>query len=253
MSYYSIYFSPTGGTKKVMEILTEELPVENRVDLSVPHTDYSSFYFKPEDICLIGMPSYGGRVPAVALERLKQMQVDKTLAVLVVVFGNRAYDDTLLELKNEAAACGFQVYAAIAAVAEHSIMRQFGEGRPDQQDKAELKKYAETIKNLAEHKEKIKEFQVPGHTPYRKYDGVPMKPKADKTCTHCGICAEKCPVEAIPENAPESVDKDRCISCMRCISVCPQHARKLSKTILFAASQKMKKACSDRKQNELFL
>jgi len=253
MSVYSMYFSPTGGTKKVMDILTEGLSVDSRIDLSAADADYSTYSFTNEDVCLIGVPSFGGRVPSIALERMRKMRANGAMAVLLVVFGNRAYDDTLLELKNEASACGYTVGAAVAAVAEHSIMRQYGVGRPDAQDEAELRQYSKEIEELITNRKNVKDFTVPGNSQYRDYSGVPFKPKADKSCTKCGLCAEKCPVQAIPHDDPASLDKEKCISCMRCITICPQNARKLNKTVLFAASQAMKKAFEGRKQNELYL
>lgn len=253
MSVYSMYFSPTGGTKRVMDILTEGLSIDSRIDLSIADADYSAYSFRPEDVCLIGAPSFGGRVPAIALERMRQMRTNGAMAVLVVVFGNRAYDDTLLELKNEASACGFTIGAAVTAVAEHSIMRQYGEGRPDAQDEAELRQFSKEIAGLIANRENAKDFTVPGNPTYTKYDGVPFKPKADKACTKCGVCAEKCPVQAIPQDDPASLNGEKCISCMRCIAVCPQNARKLNKAVLFAASQAMKKAFAGRKLNELYL
>ena len=253
MSVYSMYFSPTGGTKNVMDILSEELSADTQIDLSVPDADYGTYSFKDEDVCLIGVPSYGGRVPSIVLERIRRMRPNGALAVVIVVFGNRAYDDTLLELKNEVEACGFQVGAAAAAVAEHSIMRQFGAGRPDAEDKNELCRFAKAIGELTTNRKNIKEFKVPGNFPYKEYGGVPFKPKAKNSCTQCGLCAEKCPVQAIPKDNLPSVDEMKCISCMRCVSDCPQQARKLNKAVLFAASQSMKKVCSGRKENELFL
>lgn len=136
------------------------------------------------------------------------MVVNDTMAVLVVVFGNRAYDDTLLELKNEASA----VSAAIAAVAEHSIMRKYGKGRPDSQDEMELRQFSKKITELITNKKSEMDFVVPGNSQYRKYNGVPFKPKADKACTKCGVCAEKCPVQAIPQNNPASLDKKSAFS-----------------------------------------
>jgi ferredoxin len=255
MSVYSLYFSPTGGTKKVLDILTDELSVDVQIDLSERGDDYGAYHFDKEDVCIIGVPSFGGRVPGVALERMKQMQVEGALAVVLVVFGNRAYDDTLLELKNEANACGFTVAAAIAAVAEHSIMRQFGEGRPDNNDEEILRNYANALKELIAHKEKARDFQVPGNKPYKAYGGVPLKPKANKSCIRCGRCSEKCPVGAIPGDNPSSLNGSKCVSCMRCIAICPQHARKLKKVVLFVISQiiNIKKAFVSRKANELYL
>lgn len=253
MSVYSMYFSPTGGVKKVMDILTEELSIDKQIDLSAADIDYSAYSFTEEDVCLIGVPSFGGRVPSVVLERLRQTRANGAMAVLVVVFGNRAYDDTLLELKNETSACGYMVGAAVAAVAEHSIMRQYGKGRPDTQDEMELRQFSKEIAKLITNRKNAKDFTVPGNSQYSKYSGVPFKPKADNACTKCGQCAEKCPVQAIPRDNPASLDEKKCISCMRCITVCPQNARKLNKTVLFAASQAMKKAFVDRKQNEMYL
>lgn len=254
MNYYSIYFSPTGGTKRVMDILSGELAEKHTdIDISAPDADYSVYTFGPEDVCLIGVPSFGGRVPAIALEHLRCMNADSTKAVLVTAFGNRAYDDTLLELKNEASARGFIVTAAVAAVTEHSIMHQYGKARPDTDDEKELRQFAVSIREKLNRPGNAELAGIPGNEPYREYNGVPLKPRAGKTCTHCGKCASLCPVLAIPLDRPSETDHERCISCMRCIAVCPSHARSLNSAILLASGQMLKKACSGRKPNELII
>lgn len=253
MSVYSIYFSPTGKTKKVMEILGKEFRKDEDIDLTDSTGDYSKIILTKDDFCLIAVPVFGGRVPAVALERMKRMQVSGSKAVIVAAYGNRAYDDTLLELKNELVPCGFQIISAIAAVTEHSIMHQFGTGRPDEQDVQELIRFANKIKERMNSEKEAADVKVPGNSDYREYNGVPFKPQADKKCTQCGICALQCPVGAIAKDNPKVTDDKKCISCMRCVAICPQEARNLNKAVLFVASQKMKKACSGRKKNELFL
>lgn len=253
MGIYSMYFSPTGGTKKVMDILTESLSVDGYIDLSAADADYGAYSFTAEDLCLIGVPSFGGRVPAVVLERLRRIKAKGATAVIVVVFGNRAYDDTLLELKNEAGACGYRVIGAAAAVAEHSIIRRYAKGRPDAQDEIELRQFSKEIAEAVKSGKDAKAFTVPGNPQYREYDGVPFKPKANRSCVKCGLCAENCPVGAIPKNAPESLDKEKCISCMRCVAICPHNARRFNRIALFAVGQAMKKAFAGRKQNELYL
>lgn len=253
MTVYSLYFSPTGGTKKVMDILSEELDVTQRIDLSAATENYSKYEFLKEDVCLIGVPSFGGRVPEAALAALKQMQVTETKAILVVVYGNRAYDDTLLELKNEIVTYGFRPAAAIAAVAEHSIMARFGTGRPDASDMKELSTYACQLKKCIDDGQLKEDITVPGNYPYREYSGVPFKPSAGRKCRKCGLCVTKCPVSAISKENPAATDGKKCISCMRCITVCPEKARSLNKLMLSVAAKKMEKVCSTRKKNELFI
>ena len=132
MKVYQISFSPTGGTKKVADILTNVLGSEmETVDLTNARGDFGSVALTKEDIAVIAMPSYGGRVPAPATERLAKVQGNGARAVLVCVYGNRAYEDTLVEMLDTAKQAGFTVIAAVAAIAEHSIARQFATGRPD--------------------------------------------------------------------------------------------------------------------------
>ena len=117
-----------------------------RSDLTDSKTDFSGISLKEEDAALIAVPSYGGRVPETAVKRLSQIKGNGAKAILVCVYGNRAYEDTLAELEDTAKAAGFRITAAVAAVAEHSIARQFAAGRPDSQDQAQLTEFAGKIR-----------------------------------------------------------------------------------------------------------
>lgn len=180
------------------------------------------------------------------------MKGNRARVISVAVYGNRAYDDTLLELQDVLSEAGFCPVAAIAAVAEHSIMHQFAAGRPDAEDRKELTGFADRIRRGIQAGKLRNVPVVPGNRPYRTYGGVPMKPRSGRSCTKCKVCAAKCPVGAIPADMPMSTDHDRCITCMRCIKVCPQKNRSVSKVLVAAGAQKLKKACKDRKKNELF-
>ena len=253
MKLYDIVFSPTGGTKKVADDLTGALEGDViTVDLTDSKQNFQTVQLNREDIAVISVPSYGGRVPAVAAERLGMVHGNGARAILICVYGNRAYEDTLVELEDAAKQAGFQVIAAVAAIAEHSIARQFAAGRPDEQDAARLSDFAKQIQHKLSA-EDTSEPAIPGNRPYKKAGGAGMVPKATKDCTNCGICAAECPVQAIDQENSKKVDEKACISCMRCISVCPQDARKVNPVMLSAASLMLKKVCSERKECELFL
>ena len=248
MNVVEIVFSPTGGTEKVARIIGKhwsEDPV--KIDLSDANIHFTKCKVTQQDMALIAMPSFGGRAPAVAIERLKQISGNGAKCTLVCVYGNRAYEDTLVEMEDAAKECGFQVVAAIAAVAEHSIMPQYAAIRPDVSDEKQLEQFAHQIANKSEVCNSI-----PGSRPYKKAGGAGLVPKPDKSCAGCGLCAEKCPTQAI-ETIRFSADGKRCISCMRCLKLCPQNARKINGMMVSAAALAIKKACSVRKENELFL
>ena len=98
MSIYAIYFSPTGGTEKIVTFIAEQFGVYQSIDLCEKTSDLTND-FSEEDLCIIGVPSFGGRVPAIALERIKALSGNNATAILITVYGNRAYEDTLIELK----------------------------------------------------------------------------------------------------------------------------------------------------------
>ena len=118
MSVYTITFSPTGGTKKAADRLAAAFgPEVQEIDLTARETDYSRISFGDGDVCVVAVPSYGGRVPAAAVSRLAQMNGTGANAVLMAVYGNRAYEDTLSELKDVLVRAGFRCIAAVGAVA----------------------------------------------------------------------------------------------------------------------------------------
>lgn len=253
MKIHEICFSPTGGTKRVATILSQALAEDTvEIDLTARDVDFGRVALTREDVALIAVPSYSGRVPAVAAERLAAMHGNGARAVLVCVYGNRAYEDTLVELRDVVCEAGFRVIAAVAAVAEHSIVRQYAAGRPDAEDEAALRDFAARIRQKLDQGD-LGEPEIPGNRPYRKAAAAGIVPKVTRACIRCGVCAAKCPVGAIDPQDPKRVDKQRCISCMRCVAVCPHGARRVNRLLLALAGRMLKKACSERKSCEIHL
>lgn len=248
MNIIEIVFSPTGGTEKVANIIVSNWSKNvKRIDLSDPKIDFSKYEINKDDLVLIAMPSFGGRAPSVAIERLKYINGNGADCTIVCVYGNRAYEDTLVEMEDTAKQCGFRVTAAISAIAEHSIIHKYAANRPDESDEKQLADFAAKILDKSDEV-----TFIPGNRPYKKTSGAGLVPKPNKDCVKCGLCAEKCPVQAI-EYDKFTADSKKCISCMRCVNQCPKSARKVNEAMVSIAAMAIRKACLNRKKNELFL
>jgi ferredoxin len=246
-NWITAVFSPTGGTSKIAAAIAGAR-MGTRIDLCSP--------VEPQEIpagapLLAVVPVYGGRIPAISAQRLLALQGSGNPAIAVVVYGNRAYEDALLELKNVLTEAGHQVIAAAAFIAEHSIIRSIAADRPHADDLARAVEFGAAVE--ARLNGELTTVDVPGNAEYRPLPQMPATPLVTDACGGCGMCAHKCPVGAIPLNNPRSTDAAKCILCMRCVAICPRKARILPPPMVEDFTARLNAVASEPKQPEIYI
>lgn len=246
------YFSPTGGTRQAALLLAKHLAHNvHEIDLSLPQI--VRYTFTENDILIVAAPVFGGRIPRYFCSKLNSCVGQQARVISAVVYGNRAYEDALLELNDCLHAQDFRVFASVALLAEHSMVPTIAQGRPDAQDEVQIADFAKAIMEKLIYKKTSDDFVVPGNNPYKEWQQMPLVPSVDSSCIFCGICAEKCPTAAIPKDDVQTTEQKKCILCMRCISICPTKARKLPEQAQTMINKKLEAIKGIRKENELFL
>lgn len=231
-----IYFSPTATTQKVLESIAKGIAVEDvqNMNLTLPETAGQTVQPFTDELVILGAPVYGGRLPVDAVKRFKQLKADNTPAVLIVLYGNREFEDALLELKNLAIELGFIPIAGGAFIGEHSFASKdtpIANGRPDSRDVQIAIDFGAKIKDKVkamQSPDDQKDLKIPGRFPYVAGGArsMPVSPKTkEDACTVCGTCADVCPTAAITINGSVATKTELCIRCCACIKNCPEAAR----------------------------
>lgn len=245
------YYSPTGGVKAATLGLAKALdPNAEELDLSAPILA-RSYDFGPDDLVVFGGPVFGGCLPDPMLQALHTCRAHGSVAVAAAVYGNRAFDDALLQLSDILTQLGFTVIAGAGLLARHSLATEIAANRPDADDFTDYAHYATAIQRKLEKDDRTTPT-LPGNRPYKPFNKSSVTPVAGDACTRCGLCAKECPVGAID---PETLkaNADQCFMCMRCVFVCPQGGRALPQEVADTYHQKLSGLANIRRPNELFL
>ena len=245
MKVYKIIFSPTGGTEKAGG--------HNRRRVGRRHCCHQTCQirilglFKGQHCNHRDALLWRTRTE-VALNRLSEIKGNNTKTVVVCVYGNRAYEDTLVEMSDRAEEAGFKVEAAVAAVAEHSIIHQYAAGPPNTEK--DLRRLGKQISDkLRASAESMGSFRAT----VRIKRGLRLVPKATKDCVKCGLCAKNCPAGAISKSDVTVTDSEKCVSSMQCMVKCPKSARKVDEAVVSMVAAAIKEACSERKNNGFYV
>jgi len=250
------WFSPTGTSKKIALAIAEGFNPKTTEEISLNHDAAGSRVFSADEVAIFALPVYAGRVAPLAVERMEGLTSDGSPAVAVVLYGNREFEDALLELKNILTAKGFNVIGAAAFVGEHSFSTAatpIAVGRPDQQDLEKAVGFGRTLagKSLSLQAD----ITLPGNFPYK--EGIqqnPLSPQVDQEkCVECKTCEGVCPVGAISVEKGVMFNGSFCILCCACIKNCPEQAITMTAPPILEKALWLAENYSARKEPELFL
>ncbi|MDO5548730.1 MAG: 4Fe-4S binding protein [Eubacteriales bacterium] len=269
-SVTAVYFSATDTTRTVVcriaQRAADRLHVPCRtVDFTLPDARRHTTELSRTELVIFGVPVYAGRIPNLLLPFVRTGFLGcDTPAVPVVLYGNRNYDDALIELRDVLESSGFHTIAAGAFIGEHSFSYTLAAGRPDAADLALADTLAERVTARITGTEALPERPVPvrGQTPLRPYytprdrAGNPVnilkvKPKTNEGCDQCGLCITVCPMGAIDAGNPRAVT-GICIKCGACVKKCPQHAKYYDDEKYLYHQHELEEGFARRAEPELF-
>ena len=253
MNTYALFFSPTKTTKRVVETIAKGIDKNyNSLSITLPDERKINYSFKENDTVVFGVPVYSGRIPDCILDYINTIKGENTKIILIAVYGNRHFDDTLVEMEDITKNNGFRVISAAAFIGEHSFTAKVANNRPDEKDLEIAYNFGLELKNIIK-KDNIK-LIIPGNRPYReKKPAVPMAPVVSEKCNECKKCVDGCPVGAISYNNKIIIDENKCIRCNSCIKNCPVGAISFMDQLINPINWLESNCMETRKEPDVFL
>ena len=292
----AMYFSGTGTTAKITTRIAYEMWSEMKsavgddaegisfekeadINFSPKMAREKEYAFDENDIVVFGVPVIAGRVPNVLLKFLDTLKGGGAMAIPVVLYGNRNFDDALIELRNILEDKGFYTVAAAAFIGEHSFSKTLAAGRPDFEDMKVANQFAKDVADkilwiirdseengveLYSTLEAMGPVEVEGCDPIRPYyqprdrhgehiNILKVKPKLyEDKCIKCGMCAAVCPMGSISKDDPGIVE-GICIKCCGCVKKCPVEALYYDDPGYIYHKEELEAMYMDRKDPSLFI
>jgi len=255
----TLFFSPTGNTAKITKAVAEGFGksyVEYDLTTLKNRRKYEALSFNKHDLVIIGVPVYRGRIPEFLVDFFQRFIGNEAKAVFTLVYGERAYEDALVVLKNTFEKAGFKGVAAASFIGEHSYTNQIAGGRPDTDDLGIAFQLGHQVKARLDVYDELSqpELFVKGNFPYKEITPSPtIVPETNDDCTDCGICASVCPMEAIDFVNFRTIDATKCILCSNCIKKCPENAKAINHEFIVNFTQNLiSKLAEVRNEPELF-
>ena len=250
----------------IAETLTENIDngmtIKN-INFTLPEVRNEQISFSEDDVVIVGVPVYAGRVPNVLLKYLNSIKGNGAIAIAVVVYGNRNYDDALIELKDILQSRDFKVIAGGAFIGEHSFSKKLAQNRPDEKDINIIKNFADKIYVKLTTENNYDSVVVKGNKPYRSYykpinkygaavDIRKVVPKTNSNCNECKLCVSVCPMGSIT-NEDVSILSGICIKCGACIKKCPNNAKYYDDENYLYHKIELEEQFANRREPEIFI
>ncbi len=259
----SISYSPTGTSRKIVHAIKEGCKREHHeaedIDMTYPD-QLQNIVVEENELAIIGVPVYAGRVAPIARTRLRSITGSNSPAIAVILYGNREFEDALIELRDILLEQSFTMVACCAFIGEHSfssVQQPIAQDRPDERDLEVAKDFGNQIMTSIDSitPSLTEQIQVPGMFPYK--EGVmkfPFSPHIDhQSCTECQLCLSTCPVGAITHTDQISITISACTFCCACIKTCPENAVSIQAAPILEKVQWLHANCQERKEPQLFL
>lgn len=261
MEVKAVYFSPTRTSEKITMTIARKVAMKLKtslkdINITKNHDIGRIPEFSKEDILILGLPVYSGRIPEIIEEYVHNLNADGTKAIVVAVYGNRDYYDALLEMRNILNENGFEVIAGGAFIGEHSFTDKVATGRPDEKDLEEARAFGDSIvmklENIGDNQ--VDSIDIKGNYPYKERGVLPhVTPSTNNDCTECMDCAEECPTGAISMDNPREADPNKCILCCECIKICPEDAKFNDNEKIIGLAKMLEDNFSQRRDPEIFI